>query len=65
LPFCCRRVTPILLLLLPTPSPHNTLRELIADFQASMARYVREGKVVVREHVTEGIERAGRAFIEV
>jgi NADPH-dependent curcumin reductase CurA len=39
--------------------------ELMHAFRQDMAQYVQEGKVKVHEHVTDGIENAGRAFIEV
>jgi hypothetical protein len=44
---------------------HTSDKELVQDFQTTMARYVTERKIAVREHVTEGLEHAGRAFIEV
>lgn len=40
-------------------------KELMHEFRTNMAQYVQEGKVQVREHLTEGIENAGTAFIEV
>lgn len=40
-------------------------KELMHTFQTDMAQYVQDGKVKVKEHMTEGIENAGRAFIEV
>ena len=40
-------------------------KELMHEFRTNMAQYVQEGKVKVREHLTEGIENAGTAFIEV
>lgn len=39
--------------------------QLIHEFRTDMTKYVQEGKVKVREHITEGIENAGRAFLEV
>lgn len=39
--------------------------ELMHAFRKDMAQYVQEGKVKVHEHLTEGIENAGCAFIEV
>jgi hypothetical protein len=44
---------------------YHSDKELISAFRADMAQYVQEGKVKVREHLTEGIENAGKAFIEV
>jgi hypothetical protein len=44
---------------------YHSDKELISAFRTDMAQYVQEGKVKVREHLTEGIENAGKAFIEV
>ena len=40
-------------------------QELVHEFRTNMTKYVQEGKVKVVEHMTEGIENAGHAFIEV
>lgn len=40
-------------------------QELMHEFGTNMTKWVREGRVKVVNHVTEGIEHAGRAFIEV
>lgn len=39
-------------------------QELGAEFAATMSKYVLEGKVKAVEHVTQGIENTGRAFVE-
>eukprot|EP00775_Hariotina_reticulata_P009113 gene9113-9282_t len=38
--------------------------ELGAEFATNMAEYVQQGKVKVTEHVTEGLENAGAAFVD-
>lgn len=38
--------------------------ELGAEFATTMAGYVQSGKVRAVEHVTEGIENAGAAFVD-
>lgn len=40
------------------------MAEMQAEFGANMATYVQEGKVKAVEHVTQGIENAGRAFVD-
>lgn len=39
-------------------------KELGAEFASTMSKYVLEGKVRAVEHVTEGIEQAGKAFVD-
>ena len=38
--------------------------EMGEQFMKDMAQYVLDGKVKVHEHVTHGIENAGRAFVD-
>lgn len=38
--------------------------ELGTEFAEQMSHYVLDGKVKAREHITEGIENAGAAFVE-
>jgi NADPH-dependent curcumin reductase CurA len=40
------------------------MAELGAEFASNMAQYVLQGKVVVKEKVTQGIEHAGAAFVD-
>lgn len=40
------------------------MAELGAEFASNMAQYVLQGKVAVREKLTEGIENAGKAFAD-
>jgi NADPH-dependent curcumin reductase CurA len=35
-----------------------------ADFYKDMLQYFREGKIKVKEHITEGLENVGKAFLE-
>jgi NADPH-dependent curcumin reductase CurA len=38
--------------------------ELGKEFATTMAEYVQQGKVKAVEHITDGIENAGRAWVE-
>jgi len=40
------------------------MAELGAEFATKMAEYVQQGQVKVTEHVTDGIENAGVAFVD-
>lgn len=39
-------------------------KDLAAEFDKNMVECVQSGKVKVVEHVTEGIENAGKAFVD-
>jgi NADPH-dependent curcumin reductase CurA len=70
--YCCR----CCLLLLPLPQVvtkrikmqgfivADYAPELGAEFAKNMGEYVQQGKVKAVEHVTEGIENAGKAWVE-
>lgn len=38
--------------------------DMLPEFMENMSKYVIEGKVKTTEHVTQGIENAGAAFVE-
>jgi NADPH-dependent curcumin reductase CurA len=40
------------------------MAELGAEFGATMAQHVQQGKVKAFEHTTVGIENAGKAFVD-